>query len=248
MPNEPAGCRLLVTRPAAQAAPLARRLREAGHRPVLLPLLEIRPLDTPPPVLAPGSLLIFVSPSAVRHGLPRLLPIPEGVQLAAIGRGTARAIETALGRPPDILPASRFDSAGLLAEPALQAVAGQPVLIVRGRGGREELATGLRERGARVDYLEVYERRRNAAAAALARLLDEKALDAVLATSGEILEALLDQVRGERRDRLLALPLVVIHPRQAALAQNLGFARIISATSGSDEAIIEALQRLESAP
>ncbi len=248
MPNEPAGCRLLVTRPAELAAPLARRLREAGHRPVCLPLLEIRPLDTPIPALIPDTLLIFVSPSAVRHGLPRLLPLAEGVRLAAIGRGTARAIEAALGRPPDILPASRFDSAGLLAEPALQAVAGQPVLIVRGRGGREELATGLRERGARVDYLEVYERRRNTVSAELARLLDANALDAVLITSGEILEALADQAGEARRDRLLALPLVVIHPRQAALAQNLGFRRIISATSGSDEAIIEALQRLECAP
>ena len=245
MPNEPAGRRILVTRPAEQAAALAERLRAAGHRPVILPLLEIRPLAPPTPTLEPGTIVIFVSPSAVRHGLPRLGTLPADVTLATVGRGSARALAERLGREPDICPRTRFDSAALLAEPGLQAVAGRPVLIVRGQGGREELAEGLRERGARVACLETYVRHYPDVADALERLLADAALDAILATSGAILRHLAEQTPAAWRQRLFGLPLLVIHPRQARIAENLGFRHIISATAGSDEAIIEALQRLE---
>ena len=246
MPNEPAGLRLLVTRPARPAEALARSLRRAGHRPVLLPLIEIRPLDFRAPEFRAGDILIFVSPSAVHHGLPRLAPLPPDVVLATVGKGTARELEAALGRAPDICPRERFDSEALLAEPALGDVAGRRVFIVRGHGGRETLARGLAERGARVRYLEAYERRPLAVADTLNRLLEEAALDAILVTSTEILDHLLAQTDTRNRARLLDLPLLAIHPRQAERARQLGFRRILTATDGSDGAIMAALERMES--
>ena len=246
MPDEPAGLRLLVTRPARPAEALARSLRQAGHRPVVLPLIEIRPLDFRAPEFRAGDILIFVSPSAVRHGLPRLAPLPTDVVLATVGKGTARELETALGRAPDICPRARFDSEALLAEPALAEVAGRRVFIVRGRGGRETLARVLAERGAEVRYLEAYERRPLAVADTLNRLLEDAALDAILVTSREILDHLLAQTDTRNRERLLELPLLVIHPRQAELARQLGFRRILTATDGSDGAIMAVLERMES--
>jgi len=237
MPDEPAGRRLLVTRPARQAEALARSLRRAGHRPVLLPLLEIRPLNPDRPAFRSGDILIFVSPSAVHHGLAHLGPLPPEVVMATVGKGTARALEAALGRAPDICPRERFDSEALLAEPALAEpaladVAGRRVFIVRGHGGREILARGLTERGAQVRYLEVYE-------------LADDALDAILVTSREILDHLLEQTAPPNRARLFDLPLLVIHPRQAEHARQLGFRRILTATDGSDGAIMDALERME---
>jgi len=245
MPDEPAGRRLLVTRPARQAEALARSLRRAGHRPVLLPLLEIRPLNPDRPAFRSGDILIFVSPSAVHHGLAHLGPLPPEVVMATVGKGTARALEAALGRAPDICPRERFDSEALLAEPALADVAGRRVFIVRGHGGREILARGLTERGAQVRYLEVYERRPLAVAAPLNRLLADDALDAILVTSREILDHLLEQTAPPNRARLFDLPLLVIHPRQAEHARQLGFRRILTATDGSDGAIMDALERME---
>jgi uroporphyrinogen-III synthase len=59
----------------------------------------------------------------------------------------------------DIAPDSHFTSEGLLAHSELQVIKGKTILIVRGKGGREKLRNGLLERGAEVDYLEVYQRK-----------------------------------------------------------------------------------------
>jgi uroporphyrinogen-III synthase len=102
---------------------------------------------------ADPDIVIFISRNAVEHGLAW----SGDAAIAAVGPATAAAIEAA-ARVVDIRPASGFDSESLLGEPALETVKGKTIRIIRGNGGRELLATTLRERGAHVDYLEVYAR------------------------------------------------------------------------------------------
>ena len=148
---------VLVTRPVEQAAELIDLIAEHRHVAVPFPVLEIvardrDEVDRDDRRLGPADLTIFVSPNAVRYGLPY-----ASGKIAAIGPSTAAAIEAG-GRTVDIVPAEGFDSEHLLAEPALADMDGRRIRIVRGNGGREKLATTLRERGAAVDYLEVYAR------------------------------------------------------------------------------------------
>jgi uroporphyrinogen-III synthase len=154
------GAGVLVTRPEGRAVELSQAIEDAGGSVVAFPVLEIETRDEtilhdeqarlPAPDIA-----IFVSTNAVRFGLG-FIPA-SGVKIAAIGPTTRACIE-AEGRTVDIYPASGFDSEHLLQEPDLRQVQGKNVRIVRADSGRELLATVLRERGARVDYLSAYRR------------------------------------------------------------------------------------------
>ena len=166
-PSRPlAGIRVLVTRPAHQAEPFCRRLEDAGAHVTRFPVIEIQPLDDPgasPAItglLADASLAIFISRNAVEHGIKPLLAAdrwPPQITVGAVGRSTGKALAD-LGHPPDLVPATGFNSEALLALPQLQRLQGSRVVIFRGEGGRETLAQALRARGATVSYAEVYRR------------------------------------------------------------------------------------------
>lgn len=246
------GIGVLVTRPAHQAGHLSEIVAAAGGTPVRFPLLRIRDCSETPAVqqalqrLAGYHILLFVSPNAVEIGLEAIkrhsLNLPDNTKLACVGRGTARAIERRLGRPPELVPTERFDSEGLLALPGLQQVTGKRILILRGNGGRELLSSTLRERGASVDYAEVYSREAPKPEDAEPGWLDRCSI--ITITSSEALQHLVALCPAEQRADLLAKPLVVVSPRTADLARELGFrqpARL--ATQASDEAILAAVCR-----
>jgi uroporphyrinogen-III synthase len=242
-----AGVAVLVTRPAAQARRLCQRIAAAGGEPVPWPALDIVALPASAAsehALIGGSApdwVIFVSANAVRHGLSR---VPPGVPLAAIGPATAAALEAA-GRPA-ALTAARADSEGLLADPMLARVAGLRFVIVRGVGGREALAEGLRARGARVGYEEVYRRARPAVRPDDRDALIERwragGVQVYTATSVEILNNLHDMLGAEGGPLLAATPLVTASARVVQQAERRGHrsARLL-ASRPDDDALTEAI-------
>src|SRR3989338_3543032 len=70
-----AGLKIVVTRPRAQVASLARRIEQAGGIPLLFPLLDIAPAADQPALreqisrIAQFDLAIFISPNAVQYGM-----------------------------------------------------------------------------------------------------------------------------------------------------------------------------------
>lgn len=239
---------MLVTRPAHQADTLCRALAAAGGMPLRFPVIAIEPValssDQRRQVerLAQVDIVLFISPNAVHHGaglLPRNAPPPNGPALAAVGKGTARELQALLGRPVDIVPSGRFDSEALLALPALQAVAGKRVVIVRGVGGRELLADTLRQRGAEVDYLEVYRRTRPDPSPHW-----PGRPDIITVTSGEGL----DNLTLLAPEGLQAIPLLVVSQRIAEQAERLGYQRVVVSANASNEAIVEAIDSFAGDP
>ncbi len=239
------GKTIVVTRPAHQAGPLCELIAAAGGRPLAFPLLAIAPPQAPARAeailsrLADYRLAIFISPNAVSRAAPliaRAGGLPETLQLAAVGRGTARAVEQQLGRGIDLVPQERYDSEGLLTLPALQEVAGAHIVIVRGEGGRELLATTLRERGARVDYAEVYRRTcPDTDPALLHQAWQAGGIDLICLTSAEALDNLVQLVPAADQERLRATPLLVVGERMADHAVALGFAPPLTARRATDD-------------
>lgn len=153
------GQRVLITRTADQAQPLVDAIKAANGTTRIFSALEIRGLPddaiaTSISTLPPADIHLFVSPNAVRFGLAHCR---EGL-VGAIGPGTANAIRAAGGRV-DIVPVGGFASEQLLEADALKSIEGKTIRIIRGQSGRELLGSTLAHRGARVDYVQVYERR-----------------------------------------------------------------------------------------
>jgi uroporphyrinogen-III synthase len=223
-----AGRGVLVTRPRELAQGLAQRVADAGGRAILFPAIEIEPLPQSGPV-GRYDVVVFVSPSAVRHGAPW---VGAGHKTLAVGAGTAHEIKKS-GQDV-IFPASGADSERLLELPELAQLSGQRVLIVRGQGGRSLLGDTLRERGARVEYAECYRRVRPRADAAP---LLAAWVDAVTVNSGEALQNLVALLGAEGRERLRDTPLFVPHRRVAQQAESAGLRKVLIAGPGDDEMI-----------
>lgn len=245
------GKTIVVTRPRAQAQPLADAIKAAGGEPLLFPLLEISPADDPQPLeqaagrLVEYAVAIFISPNAVDYSLPAILacgPWPEHLVPAAVGQGTVKAL-AAHGIGGCVAPTERFDSEALLELPQLQAerVAGRRVAIFRGDGGRELLADTLRSRGASVDCITCY-RRSAPASGALPLLAAWQAgrLDAITVSSSEGLRYLVDMLDADGRRFLAATPLFVPHARIAENARALGLQQV-ELTAPADAGIIAGL-------
>ncbi|HSG21833.1 MAG TPA: uroporphyrinogen-III synthase [Azonexus sp.] len=247
-----AGRTIVVTRPRAQAGPLAEAIAAAGGNPLIFPLLEISPASDAKPLaeavsrLAEYRLAIFISPNAVDYALPAILargPWPVALRPAAVGQGTVKAL-AAHGIAGCVAPSERFDSETLLSLPELAAekVRGQRVAIFRGDGGRELLAETLRQRGAEVDCITCY-RRSGPAAGALPLLAAWRAgqLDALTVSSSEGLRYLLDLLDAEGRRFLQNTPIFVPHARIAENARAMGLSNILL-TDAADAGILAGLR------
>lgn len=243
-----AGVTVVVTRPLAQAARFAALVSAAGGTPLLLPALHIDPiqLDADARIrLAPDAFdwVIYTSANAVESSLRQLAP-PLRTRIAAVGRGTARALAEH-GVAVHALPATTADSEGLLALEPFKAVAGQRILILKGEGGRTLLREALERRGATVVTGDVY--RREAAVpdpASLASLELACATGRVVVaiTSAESLAALLAAVPDDGLPQLRDTVLLVPGERVAASARAHGWrGPLVVAASAEDTAMAEAL-------
>lgn len=163
--------KVLVTRPAGQAAEWVAGLREHGVDAATLPLIGIRPAHDAAAVLAAWAelashrLVMFVSPNAAEQFFalrPAGTVWPAAVLAGSPGPGTSRTLR-ALGVPAACIvepaaDAAQFDSESLWQQLCERPWQGASVLIVRGESGRDWLADTLRAHGARVSFVTAYER------------------------------------------------------------------------------------------
>ena len=163
------GRRVVVTRARAQASGLTATLRGLGADVVELPAIRIEPRIE--------SEEVRRAVKGIRHGEYSLVCVtsPNGAHLlfealatasldaralnsasiAAIGAGTAGALAEH-GITADVVP-DRFVAEALVEALVNVEVEGKPVLVARAAEARNVLPDALRERGAEVDVVALYE-------------------------------------------------------------------------------------------
>jgi len=250
------GLRILLTRPEQQQEALRQRLEGCGAKVQSYPVLTIKGLDKNKDVeqyqrckqqwmrLDEFQHVIFISTNAVQFGLEWLASywpqLPVGVQWYAIGTATAEAlseygIEAAQA-------GGSMNSEALLALPALQSVASDKILIVRGVGGRDYLQQQLQQRGAIVEYAECYRRKApDVPKGELAALMEEQQFDVVCVLSGESLQNL-SQLLESQKELLSNKILLVPGQRVADRAKALGCHQVIVAKNASVDGLLHALE------
>jgi uroporphyrinogen-III synthase len=209
--------RLIVTRAAGQAEPLASRLRELGHEVVFCPLIRVEPLGDEPIDCSGYDWIVVTSPNGAAELARRRTGEPPRV--AAIGPGTVDALRDRGIEPSLVAQVSTQE--GLLAE--LPRPAGR-VLLAAAEGARRLL---VEELGA--DFLPLYR---------VVELVPElpPAGDAVILASPSAARAF--GALG------LVIPAVSIGPQTTAAARDAGIEVLAEADQHDLEGLLAAVARL----
>lgn len=251
--------RVIVTRPAEQAAAWVHALNDAGIDAVALPLIEIAPPENAAAVddawrrLPMRRLVVFVSPNAVERFFARRpagAAWPPSLRAGSVGPGSTQALQragvpaAAIVEPPADAP--QFDSHSLWQHLEADDWRGASVLIVRGDGGREWLAQRLRERGAAVDFVAAYHR--------VPPSLDTSAQqclhDAVAHPADHLwffssTESIDNLLRTRPEVSWAPSRAIATHPRIAQRARDCGFGRVHEVRPSLD-AVVACIQSLAS--
>ena len=239
------GRRVVVTRARAQASGLAATLLDLGADVIEAPTIRIEPrpadgdlartveqIDAYDVVCLTspnGAELLFDALAAAGRDARAL----AGATVAAIGPGTARTLE-GRGVRPDIVP-ERSIAESLLESLSGLDLGGKRVLVARAAEARDVLPDGLRERGAEVDVVALYDTvEEQVGAAALAEIA---AADYVTFTSSSTVTHFLGATGGVPNGARV----VSIGPVTSATARDHGLEVHVEAERHDIDGLFEAL-------
>lgn len=157
-----AGKRIVITRAREQSAEMVTKLRDLGATPILYPMIAFEPLlDAHAHIDAAlqhaFDWILFTSQNGIRYFFehPQICQILKIWQISVGVSGSKTAAKLAeYGFTADVVP-DRFVGESLVK--ALGDVAGKRILLPRAKQGRPKIVAMLRERGAHVTEIPLYE-------------------------------------------------------------------------------------------
>jgi uroporphyrinogen III methyltransferase/synthase len=244
------GRRVVVTRARAQASDLSATLRALGAEVAELPAIRIAPVAGGPEIdaavaaLDEYDLVVLTSVNGVDQLFARMAErgrdaraLPASATVVAIGPATAERL-AGHGVRADVVP-ERFVAEGILDALAGRDLAGRRVLVARAREARPELVDGLRERGARVDEVALYD--------TLVERPEPGELEAALGadyvtfTASSTVRAFTGLLGPAERERLNGLRVVSIGPVTTRAARDAGLEVHVEASEFTIPGLVAAL-------
>jgi uroporphyrinogen III methyltransferase/synthase len=251
------GKSLLVPRPAEQGRVTAAAIRARGARARVLPAIEIRePADAAPLARALGELrsfewVLFTSANGVTRFTAALTRAGldarafANAKIGAIGPKTAAALD-GFGLRADAV-ADEFVGEGL-ARAVLAHGVPKRVLLARALVARDALPDLLREAGAQVDVVPVYETVSADSGQALRRHFEEREIDVALFTSSSTVNAVVDTLGAQAAALLSSVTVASIGPITSKTLAARGVRVDIEATTFTVDGLLDALERHFSVP
>ncbi len=245
------GKTFVVTRARKQASGLTKYLEGQGARVIEVPAIKIvppadfAPVDTAVATLETYQWLLFTSTNAVDAFMERLYMAGKDVrslahcQIAAIGSETAKALQ-AKGLVADVVPSS-YKAENLVAALEGKVQAGMKVLLPRAKEAREILPESLRNMGATVDVVPVYETVMDCEnKEELVAALQDGEVDYITFTSSSTVTNLLTAL-GEAKDLIAQAKVAVIGPITEATCKEQGVAVDVVADEYTIKGLVDAI-------
>ena len=247
------GKTFVVTRARAQASALTGKLEMEGAKVMEVPAIKITdpedfaPLDAAQKNLASYDWVIFTSANGVDLFFDRLLQNGKDARafannkIAAIGSATADML-TAYGLTADLIPAS-YKAEDLVDTLLPQLHKGSKVLLARAKEARNVLPDALKEAGADVDVVAVYQTVSDCEnKEVLLDALKNKAVDCITFTSSYTVTNLLKALDSDK-ELLNGVTLAAIGPITAKTMEKNGLKPTVCAETYTIDGLVEALNK-----
>lgn len=255
--------RVLVTRATHQSGGFSMQLRSLGAGVLEIPMLHIappesfEPLDSAIRQLFLYRWIVFASANAVHAFFERAqdlgcVLLPDTVSIAAIGPGTAKALQR-YGHharyQPEVFVAETF----ITNFPGYPNLVGTSVLWPKGNTGRWIIRDKLLKAGAEVTPVVCYRSTMPSdsgqLAIQLANAVRQRQVDAITIASGQTAKNLVTMAQMMlNQDELIELlrltPIVTIGPETSAAVRELGFADVRQAGEYTTEGMIAVLESM----
>ncbi|WP_028767900.1 uroporphyrinogen-III synthase [Shewanella fidelis] len=239
--------KVLLTRPEGRNQSMIEALTQRNVSYFVTPLLNVQSTSNLnsaeiEQTLKQADIIIFISTNAVSFASQIITnQWPQNAHYLAVGDATHDAL-IGLGIDAEKAPEDCQQTEGLLTLESLSKVNNKQIVIVRGRGGREDLANELINRGAKLNYWEVYKRGCPAIDASdICQQWQSFGIDTIIITSGGILDNLVKTVPKELFAWLQTCHIIVPSSRVFEKAKAYGLAHVSNATAANTNAMLAAL-------
>lgn len=182
-----------------------------------------------------NAILVITSKAAAEALNEALIGVatqfPPATRIVAVGKGTADALAD-LSKM--VITPERESSEGLLDLPLLHDCTGQHILLLKGKGGRTHIQETLVARGAQLTIFDVYERI-TLASPLFSQPINWKAINGIVATSGEQAQCLLNTYQAQSLHQYRWL---TVSERIAEQLRQQGIEQINICTQANDLSLI----------
>lgn len=241
--------RILITRAWGQVEELSRLLEEYGARVIAFPTIEIvppedfQPLDKAIEKIDSYDWLIFTSANGVAFFVQRLqqkgiaLTAIAGKKICAIGPRTQKELEK-MGLTVHFRP-SEYRAEGIAEGLRAKGIQGKWILLARAREARSVLPEALREAGALVDDVEVYQSVRPAQGKDSLAAILKQGIDVVVFTSSSTLRNFMELLSD--KTALNGLAVAIIGPVTGETARDYGLEPAIMPVEYTIPSLVQAI-------